>query len=284
MDGVNHKMVRITERKCSPNIQKKIKKGALYVVHDTDTLKDGTKVLIVSDGKAKAKTSRINANRFSWEEVSMRKCAEEKFREECKKTSEQLRNNFTMQEHIRIAILPCILANIAFRYGDKARKGGADNKVSILRPLSKAYDNLKESYLKELSLDLDSAHIKSIDEQTAAFMKSCSNDFKVLWYSVLNELDRKVKGCPYREMRVDAICGMLLIDMAKTMVADIDKLIRERIPGTENTIFNPKLVALREVLDAYAGEIDGFDFNETNCQMSIRIIQNRIMQIEFNVE
>lgn len=284
MEEAKCKMIRITERKCSPNIQKNIKKGVLYVVHDTDTLKYGTPVLIVSNGKANAKTSRINANRFSWEEVSMKQCAEEKFREDCKKTSEQLRNNFTMQEHIRIAIVPCILANIAFRYGDKARKGGADNRISILRPLSKAYDKLKEAYLKELSLDLDSAHIKSIDDQTAAFMKVRAYDFQILWYSVHNELNRKIEDCPYIDMRVDAICGMLLIDMAKQMVADIDKLIRERIPGTENTIFNPKLSALRDILDAYAGEIDGFDFNENNCQMSIRIIRNRIMQIEFNVE
>lgn len=276
------KMIEITERKCSPKIQRNIGKGMVFTVVGTDTLKDGTPVVIVNDGNGKE--SRINANRFSWKEVSVRDCIEKRFKEDCRETSEQLRNNFTVQEHIQIAIVPCILANIAFRYGDKVRKAAAEQRISILKHLSRAYDTLKQSYLRELSLDLDTSHISNIDNQTAVFMKTYSNDFQILWYSVHAEFKKKMNDFPYSEMRTDAICGMLVIDMARQMIDQFDEMIRERIANAKNTIFNPKIAALRDILDAYAGEVGKFDFNEYNCQLSLKVIKNRLLQIEFDVE
>lgn len=281
---IKYEVVEITERKCSPNIQKDIKKGLMYAVVGTDTLKDGTPVVIVNSRRVKGKTLRLNANRFTWKPVTLEDCKEKQFKKSCQKASEQLRNNFTLREHVQIAIVPCILANIAFRYGDKVRKEAAELRISELKPLSRAYDVLKDSYLKELALDLDKEHIKSIDDQTAQFMKLYNSDFVILGCSVESEFKKKYGNCSYCNLRTDAICGMLLVDMAKQMVSDIDKMIQQRIPTSGNTIFNPKVATLRDIFDAYAGNIEKFYFNDSNCQLAIKVIRNKILQIEFNVE
>lgn len=277
-------MIEVTGRKCSPNIQKDVKTSVMYSVVGTDKLKNGTPVVIVNSRTRKGKTIRINAERFSWKDVSLEERVEQKFKDDCRKTTEQLHNNFTLQEHVRIAIIPCILSNIAFRYGDMVRKTSAERKISILKKLSRAYDTLKEAYMKELALDLDRAHIKNIDDQASIFMKTYANDFQILWFSVHSEFIKKMPDYPHSDMRSDAICGMMIIDLLKEMIKDFDKLIQERIKGASKTIFNPKMEALRSILDAYAGEVGKFDFYDYNCQLSLKVIKNKILQIEFNVE
>lgn len=164
------------------------------------------------------------------------------------------------------------------------RKTSAERKISILKKLSRAYDTLKEAYMKELALDLDRAHIKNIDDQASIFMKTYANDFQILWFSVHSEFIKKMPEYPHSDMRSDAICGMMIIDLLKEMIKDFDKLIQERIKGASKTIFNPKMEALRSILDAYAGEVGKFDFYDYNCQLSLKVIKNKILQIEFNVE
>lgn len=277
-------MIEVTGRKCSQNIQKDVKIGVMYSVVGTDKLKNGTPVVIVNSRTRKGKTIRINAERFSWKDVSLEERVEQKFKDDCRKTTEQLNNKFTLQEHVKIAIIPCILSNIAFRYGGMVRKTSAERKISILKKLSRAYDTLKEAYMKELALDLDRAHIKNIDDQASIFMKTYANDFQILWFSVHSEFIKKMPEYPHSDMRSDAICGMMIIDLLKEMIKDFDKLIQERIKGASKTIFNPKMEALRSILDAYAGEVGKFDFYDYNCQLSLKVIKNKILQIEFNVE
>lgn len=212
----------------------------MFIVVGTDALKDGTPVVIVNSRNDERKTLRINASRFSWREVSIKEKMENQLKEDCKSMTEQLRNNFSFQEHVQIAFIPCILGCIAFHYGDKARKKSAEEKVSLLKPLSCAYDKLKTSYLEELAKDLDSAHIKHIESETARFMQECSKDFTIFWFSVHNEFTKKMSEYPYAELRVDAICGMLIIDMMKSMIAETDNMIQERIKSAQNTIFQPE--------------------------------------------
>lgn len=284
MQDNTFKMIEVTERKCSPNIQKDIKKGVMYSVVGKDKLRNGTPVVIVNSRTRKGKTVRINAERFDWKEVSLEECVEQKFKDDCRRTTEQLHNNFTDQEHVRIAIIPCVLSNIAFRYGDMVRKTSAERKISILKKLSRAYDTLKEAYMKELTLDLDRAHINNIDDQASIFMNTYANDFQILWVSVHNEFVKKMPDSPHSDMRSYAICGMMIIDLLKEIIKDFDKLIQERIKGASKTVFNPMMEALRSILDAYAGEVGKFDFNDYNCQLSLKVIKNKILQIEFNVE
>lgn len=284
MQDNTFKMIEVTERKCSPNIQKDIKKGVMYSVVGKDKLRNGTPVVIVNSRTRKGKTVRINAERFDWKEVSLEECVEKKFKDDCRRKTEQLHNNLTDQEHVRIAIIPCVLSNIAFRYGDMVRKTSAERKISILKKLSRAYDTLKGAYMKELTLDLDRAHINNIDDQASIFMNTYANDFQILWFSVHNEFVKKMPDSPHSDMRSYAICGMMIIDLLKEIIKDFDKLIQERIKGASKTVFNPMMEALRSILDAYAGEVGKFDFNDYNCQLSLKVIKNKILQIEFNVE
>lgn len=134
---------------------------------------------------------------------------------------------------------------------------------------------------KILFADLDGTLIKTKSGET--FPKGIW-DMEFRFDSAESELKKKYGDCSYCNLRTDAICGMLLVDMARQMVSDIDKMIQQRIPTSGNTIFNPKVATLRDIFDAYAGNIEKFDFNNSNCQLAIKVIRNKILQIEFNVE
>lgn len=59
-------IIEITERHCSDKVQPSVKIGASYIVKRTESLKDGTLVLVVYSHSDSKKEQRINASRFGW--------------------------------------------------------------------------------------------------------------------------------------------------------------------------------------------------------------------------
>lgn len=276
-------LIIITSRLCAPRLQPNIQVGQLHTVVGTDQLKDGTEVLLLHNPKDKRKPFRINAKRFQWKHTTPAQLRESKFRRECAKSTKEIQNNFIFQEHVYIAFVPQILATLAFQYAKKCRTYAADHKIGILRKLARAYDEVEKNYTKELSKDLDAPHRAQIKNQTGIFMQKYANDFTILWYSVNREFLRFAPEWPYADMRTDAILGMLMIQLYREHSKQVDTLIQSRLGGWKNSVKNPLIEALYSVLDAYAGEVDRFNFNNQDIMNGKKVIFNRIKQIKFSL-
>lgn len=59
--------------------------------------------------------------------------------------------------------------------------------------------------------------------------------------------------------------------------------IKSAFGEKRQSIHDPKLDALRSILDAYAGEVGQFDYKDKNVELAKNIILRRVNEIEFNI-
>lgn len=208
---------------------------------------------------------------------------EREFREGVKKDTEKMMKSFTQREYIQMAFIPLIFSDLAFDYADKCRRYAADQRIEILKKLGRAYDEVKRNYFDSVSRDLDRTHQRNVEQEMARFKEEYRKDFTILWFSVNSEFKKKMPDYPYSDMRTDAICGMLMVDLLYQNNTHMDEVIAERLGEKRQSIHDPKIDALRSILDAYAGEVGQFDFKNENVELAKNIILRRVNEIEFNI-
>ena len=149
--------------------------------------------------------------------------------------------------------------------------------------LGRAYDEVKRNYFDSVSKDLDRTHQRNVEQEMARFKEEYRKDFTILWFSVNSEFKKKMPDYPYSDMRTDAICGMLMVDLLYQNNTHMDEVIAERLGEKRQSIHDPKIDALRSILDAYAGEVGQFDYKNENVELAKNIILRRVNEIEFNI-
>ena len=276
-------VIEITARKCSEKQSPLIEVGKSYICKGVSSLKDGTTVIEVVHPTKKKQTLRVNALRFDWQILTDEMKFEREFREGVRKDTEKMMNSFTQREHIQMAFIPLIFADLAFNYADKCRRYAADQRIEILKKLGRAYDEVKRNYFESVSKDLDRKHQRNVEQEMARFMEEYKKDFTILWFSVNAEFKKKMPDYPYSDMRTDAICGMLMVDLLYQNNTHMDEVIAERLGEKRQSIHDPKIDALRSILDAYAGEVGQFDYKNENVELAKNIILRRVNEIEFNI-
>lgn len=276
-------MIEITARKCSEKQSPLIEVGKSYICKGVSSLKDGTTVIEVVHPTKKKQTLRVNALRFDWQILTDEMKFEREFREGVRKDTEKMMNSFTQREHIQMAFIPLIFADLAFNYADKCRRYAADQRIEILKKLGRAYDEVKRNYFDSVSKDLDRTHQRNVEQEMARFKEEYRKDFTILWFSVNSEFKKKMPDYPYSDMRTDAICGMLMVDLLYQNNTHMDEVIAERLGEKRQSIHEPKIDALRSILDAYAGEVGQFDYKNENVELAKNIILRRVNEIEFNI-
>ena len=152
-----------------------------------------------------------------------------------------------------------------------------------MKNLGRAFDALEREYDTEIGKDLDYKHRQNIKDESMRFIEEYQKDFQILWFSVNQEFKKKMPEWPYSDMRSEAICGMIMIDLYNEHNKSVDALIASRLGGCKNSVKNPKIEALYSILDAYAGEVGKFDFQEMNVQLAKAVIRNRVQQINFQI-
>ena len=267
-------MIVITERKVSEKVQPNIRRGNLYIVVSTGTLKSGSVSLLCHVRSNDKQLHRINAERFIWRKITqaeidaaekraaavfsekMRQAAEEKFKHECEKSYNDLKQNFSWDDHIQIAFVPLVIAHIAWVYAEKTRKWCADHRISDVIKLSRAVRKVREDYIDFLRKDLDMKHIESIERQAEQFLKEPKTalDFQIAYYSISNEYYRQYPDVELQECRVYATISRLMIEAYKRHNAKMNALIASKLGHSEsvdNTLITDKLDTC---MDAYLGD------------------------------
>lgn len=216
--------------------------------------------------------------------TSTKELKEQKFQEMIKKDALEIFENFSNEETMKIAFVPCVISHIAFSYGKKCREAAAANKISILKPLTKAFDKLSKDYIEELSIDLDLDHRNNIEVQAERLINKYAWDFQLFRLSVNSEFKKEFPEYPFAELRTDALCGVVMIDILDEHNMNIDKMLEARLGRPQNSVANPKLEALRHLLMGFAGDPEKFNFSAFNIDVSSRIILKRICEMDFEVK
>ncbi len=246
-------------------------------------LKDGTPVIEVVHPTRKKAILRASTAKFGWKAITIEALQEEQFKKEVAKDTSKLITEFSKEEQINIAFVPLIFNHIAWIYAMKAVQGSVDNRIEILKKVTRAVRMLRKNYEQEVSKDLDFQHQKHLESETERFISSFQKDFIILYFSVNRELMKKCPDYPYEELRTNAIVSMLMIRHVDKHNKRMDKLVASRLGKSKDSIRMPIMDALYSCMDAFAGKIDDFDFSNHDIQLSMDIIENDIKKIEFSI-
>lgn len=205
-------------------------------------------------------------------------CSEEIFRRQVRQSVEQRLKVFTKQENFFMALGPLVIADIAWQYAVRTTELAAKYRIEVLKKLSRTVGVLHKRYDELLRKDLDDKGIKRISILSQKFLKVAANDFTVLWCSMNNDIRRLLPDAPYQDMRTEALCGYVMLELLKEHNRKMDELIMERC-GHHDCAPNPTLDSLRDALDAYISP-DKLVLSD-NARLSVKILYNKLSQMDF---
>lgn len=210
---------------------------------------------------------------------------EKMFRKQIAESTRKMIETLTIAEQMRVSFVPLIITHLAWVYADKAMECAARDKVSLLKKLSRTLKMVHQKYNEELRRELDYTHQQNVVKQTEMCMDEISRDLTILYFSVNQELKRKVPQYGFDEQRTYAIISTLFIDLLKQHNREMDKLLAEKLNDRNlaPSIVPPLTQHLHTGMVAFAGVEGKFDYREQNVVMAMKVIKNRIDSIEFSV-
>lgn len=276
-------LVRITARHCSEKVSPLLQVGKAFIVQNIAFLSDNTPVLEVVHPKRKKAVLRANAARFEWQILTPEVMKEEAFKKEVAEETSKLLTDFTKEEQINIAFVPLIFNHIAWVYAMKAVQKCVDYRIEILKKVTRGVRKVRQDYEREVSKDLDFKHQKHVEEETERFMSEYQHDFTILYFSVIREIDKKMPDYPHQDMRALAIISMLMIKFVDEHNKRMDALIASKLGKSRPCVRMQEMDALYACMDAYASVSDDFDYNFADIVSSMKIIQYKLNQTEFEI-
>lgn len=279
----NNTIIEITQRKCSDKIQPIFAVGERFFVCATES-KGNRNTLVVRHPKRKKSTIRCSSDRFSWKSITLDQLKEEKFKKESEESFNEIRKNFTFEEHMMIAFVPTIIAELAWIYAEKTLKYAADNRISETKKLCRAVKEVRAEYLDFMAKDLDRAHITHIQTQTNKFMEECSRDFTILWFTVNQELKKKFPDLCHIDMRTDAFISEIFCRCHYEHNKRMSDVIRKKLGHAQHAVNSPHLNKLHTCMDAFVSDGNGksIEYNH-HIELCIKIFEKNLNRIEFNL-
>lgn len=210
---------------------------------------------------------------------------EKKFRDDVSESTRKMMERLTLDEQMRVSFVPLIITHLAWVYADKAMACAARDKVSLLKKLSRTLKMVHQKYNEELRRELDYNHLQNVIRQTEMCISEINRDLTILYFSVNQELKRKVPQYGFDEQRTYAVISTLFIDLLKQHNREMDKLLAEKLNDRNlaPSIVPPLIQHLHTGMVAFAGVEGKFDYREQNVVTAMKVIKNRIDSIEFSV-
>lgn len=204
---------------------------------------------------------------------------EQAFKRKIHNDVKEMLDAFTWDEHKRIAYVPLVMQCVAWRYAFMAKQYAANNRISELKKMSRSIVQIYDMWMDTLRKDLDTAHIKRLQDAADEWMNDTSNDRVILQIQVSNAYLHEYREMTHRELFVLATCCRLLATFVQDYQRGIDEMVEQRLKRPLNKTQWPYLNALVELMN---GIIQDFGIETTpiinNC---LAVMRNRIERIKW---
>lgn len=204
---------------------------------------------------------------------------EQAFKEQVKRDTERLQNAFTFDEHLQITYTPLVLQHVAWDYAIRARRMAADLRISETKKLCRSVDEIHKQWLDTLANDLDKKHRDRLLDSAKEWMTDTGNDQTILWLQVTQAYMTQRPGAGYRDLRVLAMCAILLAEWIFDYQEKIDVMVAERLHTELTPIPWPHLKCMVELMNGFIQDMT----IERNQQIEtcMRVMTNRMNKIKW---
>lgn len=215
---------------------------------------------------------------------SFEELQEAEFRKNVKYGTDKMLQEFSFKEQMSVSFLPLIIENLAWFYADKVLEQAARDRIELLKKLGRAVKHVKQVYYEELKKDLNYRHLKTIESISRQFREKFDYHFTIFWFTCNREFKRTMPNYPYIDMRTDAIVALLMIRFLREHNRKMDGLIAQKLGHCEHSVMKPAIDKLENCMDAYAGEMGKYDFQNKDITLCINILRNNLEKIEFQLD
>lgn len=201
-------------------------------------------------------------------------------RKECKDNVQKMLKAFTFDEHMQIAFTPHVIIDTIWYFVDKVQAYCRDHRISEVKKLSRAINELRERYRQELRKDLSQKHLDQIHEKSVHWRELNNYHMQIMFFSMSNTLLKEYKSQDYLDCMNWAYCAMKLCKLGKSYNDEINKMIRERLGEAKDAPPHWILDKLYAIMDAHLP--DGFKVDDTQIDMCMVIFRNNLKQLKYS--
>lgn len=200
-------------------------------------------------------------------------------RKECKDNVQKMLKAFTFDEHMQIAFTPHIIIDTIWYFVDKVQAYCRDHRISEVKKLSRAINELRERYRQELRKDLSQKHLDQIHDKSVHWRELNNYHMQIMFFSMSNTLLKEYKSHDYLDCMNWAYCAMKLCKLGKSYNDEINQMIRERLGEAKDAPPHWILDKLYAIMDAHLP--DGFKVDDTQIDMCMVIFRNNLKQLKY---
>lgn len=205
---------------------------------------------------------------------------EEAFRKECKDNVQKMLKAFTFEEHMQIAFTPLVIIDTIWYFVDKVQAYCREHRISEVKKLSRAINELRERYRQELRKDLSQKHLDQIHEKSVHWREFNAHHMTIMFFAMSNTLLKEYKSQDYLDCMNWAYCAMKLCKLGKSYNDEINKMIRERLGDTKDAPPHWILDKLYAIMEAHLPE--GFKVDDTQIDGCMDVFRNNLKQLKYS--
>lgn len=207
------------------------------------------------------------------------KAKEEAFRKECADNVQKMLHAFTFEEHMSIAFTPHVIIDTIWYLVDKVQAYCRDHRISEVKKLSRAINDLRTAYQRELQKDLSTKHLDQIHEKSENWRELNSRDMTIMFFAMGNTLLKEYKSQDYLDCMNWAYTAMKLCDLAKRYNEEINQMIKERLGEAKDAPAHWILDKLYAIMDAHLPQ--DFKVDDTQIDMCMGIFRNNLKKLKY---
>ena len=201
-------------------------------------------------------------------------------RKESHDTVQKMIKAFTFDEHMSIVFTPHVIIDTIWYFVDKVQAYCREHRISEVKKLSRAINELRERYRQELRKDLSQKHLDQIHEKSVHWRELNNYHMQIMFFAMGNTLLREYKSQDYLYCMNWAYCAMKLCKLGKSYNDEINQMIRERLGEAKDAPPHWILDKLYAIMDAYLP--DGFKVDDTQIDRCIGVFRNNLKQLKYS--
>ena len=197
-------------------------------------------------------------------------------------TLSEMLSKFTPEEALKIAYLPIVLTQAAFRFATAVADECAQRQLDYKKPVREIRAHTKE-YIRNIIGGDKTDLINSLENQVCAFLGKAGNDVQTLYFCINSELKKEYPHLTEHNLLTNIYICQALCTYVREKEMHYDQLIRMRLSAPYHSTVNKDALAVCKALQEIAGNYK-ISIHTRIINTAVKVIGIKIDNMNFNCD
>ena len=197
-------------------------------------------------------------------------------------TLREMLSKFTPEEALKIAYLPIVLTQAAFRFATAVADECAQRQLDYKKPVREIRTHTKE-YIRNIIGGDKADLINSLENQVCAFLGKSGNDVQTLYFCINSELKKEYPHLTEYNLLTNIYICQALCTYVRAKEMHYDQLIRMRLSAPYQSTVNKDALAVCKALQEIACNYK-ISIHTRIINTAVKVIGIKIDNMNFNCD